>query len=318
MAENQSFVQFLNSLNPNSSGAGKFSHLVARVAHVVQGPFYIGTNLPDPNYKDPTSIGTITFELLNSNQSSTLVDSGNVTAKPLNSAIKQIPLEGELVYLIPGPSVDMNDTLTRLDYYYLLPYNTWNATNHNAFPSIKDYSNFILETIGRSYQDSLSTNQGINTAATSSLVMPLTSNFPEKSDIRTLRQFTGDTTIEGRWGNSIRFGSTIAVNGYENPWSSEGTKGSPITIIRNGQGTTAKDPPWFPTVENINRDPSSIYLTAGQKIVIDDINNNFSLASLQTQLQRTQTKAIPIQQQLTSTTNISALDQDRRIDSINS
>ena len=66
-------------------------------------------------------------------------------------------------------------------------------------------------------------------------------------------------------------------------------------------------------MENINRDPSSIYLTNGQKIVIDDINSSFSLASLGVQLQSTVTNAIPIQQQLTSTDTISSKEQDQRI-----
>jgi hypothetical protein len=119
--------------------------------------------------------------------------------------------------------------------------------------------------------------------------------------------------VEGRWGNSIRLGSTsIEVPGIEsqNNWSQGSTPGNPITIIRNGQGKPADNIPWIPTVENINRDPSSIYLTQGQKIVIDDIQRNFSLASLQVKLETTQTVVIPIQQQLTSTVTTSALQQD--------
>lgn len=312
MPYNQSFSQFMNSLSPNGDTVGVFTHYIARVAHVIQGPYLLGTNIPDPNYNDPTDIGSITFQLINSNQSSTLTSNGNLIAKPISSALKQIPVEGEIVYLIPGPSVNMNDTAQRQDFYYLQPYNTWNAANHNAFPNLGDYSNYVNR-ISRTYQDSSGTNQATNTSITGSLTMPLGPNFPEKSNIRTLRQFTGDTTLEGRWGNSVRFGSTVAVDGYENSWSSQGEPGTPITIIRNGQGKQSNDVVWFPTVEDINRDLSSIYLTAGQKIVIDDINNNFSLASLQTQLQKTQTNAIPIQQQLTSTNNISAQAQDERI-----
>ena len=75
--------------------------------------------------------------------------------------------------------------------------------------------------------------------------------------------------------------------------------------------------PWFPTIENINRDPSSIYLTNGQQIVIDDINNNFSLASLGVNLQSTITLSIPIQQQLTSIDTISPMTQDQKISEIN-
>lgn len=148
--------------------------------------------------------------------------------------------------------------------------------------------------------------------------MPLGPNFFEKADMRNLRQFTGDLTVEGRWGNSIRLGSSNPVPADQNPWSRTYIKdnvtyprpGNPITIIRNGQGKPADVAPWIPTVENINTDPTSVYLTQGQVIVIDDINNNFSLASLDTALTRTYTVAVPIQQQLTSTSNIAANEQD--------
>lgn len=317
MSDNQSFSQFISSLAPSADGL-MAAQLIARVAHVVQGPYLVGTNVPDIFYTNPTDIGSITFQLINSNQSATLASNSNVIARPISSAFKHIPVEGELVYLIPGPSVDMNTSSQRQDYYYLQPYNLWNAANHNAFPNMADFEAFISTVDNRSYEDSMNTKQSINTSVTGSTTMPLGPNFPEKANIRTLRQFTGDVTVEGRWGNSIRFGSTVAIDGYQNSWSSEGAPGTPITILRNGQGTPSDILPWFPTVENINRDASSIYLTAGQKIVIDDINNNFSLISLQAELKRTQTGAIPIQQQLTSTSNLSALEQDRRIDSINS
>jgi len=285
---------------------------IARVTHVVQGPYLLGTNVPDRYYKDPTSLGVITFQILNSNQNSTLEGGSNVTARPIDSALKHIPLESELVWIVPGPGLGMNESRGQRDYFYTAPYNLWNASHHNAFPDLGDYGEYTSD-IERSYQDSNQTNQAVNTSATGSLTFPLGPNFPEKSNIRSLRQFTGDVTVEGRWGNSIRFGSTTAVNGYENYWSATGSVGSPITIIRNGQGRQENDLPWFPTVENINRDPSSIYLTAGQQIIISDITNNFSLKSLEVQIQRTQTNAIPIQQQLTSTDTLSAAAQDERI-----
>jgi hypothetical protein len=176
-----------------------------------------------------------------------------------------------------------------------------------------DYGQYVSN-IERSYQDSSQTNQAINTSATGSLVFPLGPNFPEKSNIKSLRQFTGDVTIEGRWGNSIRFGSTSEVTRNENYWSATGSAGDPITIIRNGQGKQVDNLGWFPTVENINRDPSSIYLTAGQLIKIDDLAN-FSLASLSVPAEgiSLRTNSIPIQQQLTSIDTISAAAQDERI-----
>lgn len=309
---NPTYAQQQASYTGPTGEGTQFNYLIARVTHVVQGPVYIGTNVPDPYYKDPSDLGSITFQMLSGLQDRTLDSGGNLTARPIHSAIKQIPVEGEIVLLFPGPSRDLNEDRGRRDLFYTLPYNLWNFANHNAFPDLGDYGAYI-GAIERTYQDSTNTNQPVNTSSTGSLNMPLGPNFVEKGNIKVLKQFTGDVTIEGRWGNSIRFSSTNPVPADQNPWSKNSTPGNPITIIRNGQGVGSDNIPWIPTVENINRDPSSIYLTQGQQIVIDDINNNFSLASLDVVLERTYTVSVPIQQQLTSTDNISAQEQDQII-----
>jgi hypothetical protein len=63
-----------------------------------------------------------------------------------------------------------------------------------------------------------------------------------------------------------------------NYWSNAGNSGDPITIIRNGQGTPFDSDSFSTTVEDINSDKSSIYLTAGQEIVLEDVSN-FPFAS---------------------------------------
>lgn len=307
---NPTYAEQISSFVQGQNSTTGLNYLIARVTHVVQGPTLIGTNIPDPYYKNPTSLGTITYQLMQGTQDRTLQSAGNVTAKPMFSAIKHYPLEGEFVLLFPGPSEKLNTNKGAPAYYYTLAYNIWNDAHHNAFPDLGDYNEYIND-IRRSYIDSFDTKQPINTSATGSTTMPLGPNFVEKSNIRNLRQFTGDVTLEGRWGNSIRLGSTSAVPKDANPWSRRGGEpGNPITIIRNGQGEPGNNVPWIPTVENINKDPSSIYLTQGQEIIIDDINNNFSLASLDTVFARSYTVAIPIQQQLSSTDSTSPVVQD--------
>lgn len=310
---NPTFNQQVGADSNRPVGGGAGIHFIARVTHVVQGPFLVGTNVRDVYYKNPQDLGTITFQLLAGTQNSTLDSSGNIPAKPINSAVKHIPLEGEFVLILPGPGLGLNESRGQRDYFYMPPYNLWNASHHNALPDLGDYGDFVSD-IDRTYEDSSTVNQPINTSATGSLNFPLGPDFVEKSNIKSLRQFTGDVTMEGRWGNSIRFGSTT-TNKKSNFWSSEGEAGSPITILRNGQGRQGDDIAWIPTIENINRDPSSIYLTNGQKIVIDDISNNFSLASLGVALERVVTNSIPIQQQLTSIDTISPMEQDKRISS---
>lgn len=306
--------QINSTAQPVAGGMGS-AYLLARVTHVVTGPYYEGTQIPDPNYTNPSDLGKITYQLLDGTQNRTLQSSGNPPAKPLNSAVKQYPVEGEFVNILVGPSTGLNDNRNFRDYYYTLPFDLWGASHHNALPDLGDYGVYVNQTV-RSYSQSEGTNQPVNVSPTSSVSYPLGPNFPEQSTIKSLRQFAGDVTVEGRWGNSIRFGSTSAINKDANYWSKDSTPGNPITIIRNGQGRQLDDTPWLPTVENINRDPSSIYLTQGQRIVVDDIQNNFSLTSLQVNLQSAITVSIPIQQQLFAIDSLSPAEQDKRASKI--
>ena len=50
----------------------------------------------------------------------------------------------------------------------------------------------------------------------------------------------GDSLLEGRYGQSLRFGSTARSNfnfptEIQNNWSDSGKNGDPITILKNGQ-----------------------------------------------------------------------------------
>ena len=85
--------------------------------------------------------------------------------------------------------------------------------------------------------------------------------------------FEGDVSLQGRWGNSLRFGSTI--KNKLNDWSESGENGDAITIIRNGQHENNEET-WVPISENINEDKSSIYLTTSQKIPIEVASNSYN------------------------------------------
>ena len=313
---NTTFGQQISSYNQSQQKRESSNLLIARVTHVVTGPYIANTTTRDTYYNDPTDLGKIAFQFLIGYQDRTLDSAGNILAKPMNSAMKHIPVEGEFVQIVPGPGLGLNDTRGQIDYYYTPPFDLWGASHHNALPDIGDYGNYVNSTTNTPEQTS-TTNRATDVSFSGSTAYPLGPNFYEKSDVRALRVFTGDVTIEGRWGNSIRFGSTSPNRKADNYWSNTGSIGDPITIIRNGQGAQLDKTPWVPTVENINRDASSIYLTAGQRVVVDDIQNNFSLASWQINLDDIVTTSIPLQQQLTSYDNISPAEQDKRVETAN-
>ena len=84
----------------------------------------------------------------------------------------------------------------------------------------------------------------------------------------------GDLLYEGRFGNSIRLGSTAkSKSEYKNSWSTNGKNGDPITIIRNGQPGNSSNEGWLPITENLKNDLSSLYLTSYQRL------STFSVAS---------------------------------------
>jgi hypothetical protein len=316
MALNDTFANQIANEATRTGEDGTSLYLLARVTHVVRGPYLQNTDIKDVYYKNPSNLGTITYTLIDSSQNGTAQSAGNPPAKPVYSSLKQCPLEGEYVLILRGPSIAMNESRDSADYFYLPPFNLWNSSQQNALPDLGDYNNYV-NNIVRTYQQAAANNQPNNLSPTGSIQYPLGPDFVEKGNIKTLEQFVGDVTVEGRWGNSIRFGST-SLNKTANYWSTDNSSpGNPITILRNGQGRQNNDIAWIPTIENINRDPSSIYLTNGQKIVIDDISNNFSLASLGITLESTNTTSIPIQQQLTSIDTISPAAQDQRISNSN-
>jgi len=148
----------------------------------------------------------------------------------------------------------------------------WNHPHHNAFPQ---NSNILPPSQQKDYVE---TEAGsVRRVTDQSTEIFLGKTFVERGNIHPLLPFEGDRILEGRWGNSIRFGST--VTGSVNTWSSIGTNGDPITILRNGQGVQT-DEGWIPTIEDINNDDSSIYLTSTQKIPLQSravkINQYFS------------------------------------------
>jgi hypothetical protein len=210
--------------------------------------------------------GTIFFEPV---EGANLQSKNNNIAVPLLSFAKNYPLVNELVLLfqLPDNNLDTNNNTTR--YYYLNSIAIWNNQHMNGYPNLLKKST-TQPTENKSYQEiedgqtRKSTEEEINYDFNSPIVG---GTFVERSNVHPLLSYAGDIILEGRWGNSIRFGSTVKVD--SNNWSSNGENGDPITILRNGQPTDASEEGWVPTVENINEDLSSLYLTSNQTIPLE-------------------------------------------------
>lgn len=287
-------TRFVNSVSNTGGGNGGNQVNTSAIANISNN--FITARVTDivlnekhPRYKEVgewNGIGTIFFQYFDGsiNQRS--------FAYPFLPQIKTYPLVNEVVFLIAIPSkfVTGNNTFT-LDYYYLPAAGIWNHPHHNAYPEVKSYellqaqsANDYASTAG----DSLFVRRvedGSTEINLNSPTNPSQQTFVEKSNIHPILSFPGDTIHEGRWGNSIRFGSTtiLPINStteapdkaFQNNWSATGSSGDPITIIRNGQPTNSSDEGWIPITEDINKDLSSIYLTSYQKIPFSIANENF-------------------------------------------
>jgi hypothetical protein len=144
------------------------------------------------------------------------------------------------------------------------PTNLGMGPNSNIYPL--EYNNTTPPSQNLNYEQIES--GAVNIASSNPSPVSNISSFEENSNIHPLLPFMGDIIYEGRWGNSIRFGSTSlsTPSSISNNWSSTGDIGSPITIIKNGQPSKTSNLGVEPIVENINKDLSSIYLTSTQKI----------------------------------------------------
>ena len=152
--------------------------------------------------------------------------------KPINSNIKQIPIPGESVLIFQSLSHESTLEESYPQWYYMFPMALSSNTNSN-----------ILPTVGE---------------------LEFDTKF-EESQVSPLQPYRGDFMLEGRYGNSIRFSSTIDFkNNYSEPGNWRGNKnGDPILILSNGR--KYKENKDFVT-EDINTDQSSLYLTSTQKL----------------------------------------------------
>jgi hypothetical protein len=218
-------------------------------------------------YGEWNGLGTIEYTSVNNPKT------GLGVAKPLFPNIKNYPLINEIVYIISLPNTNIGTNSTSTSAYYINIIGLWNHPHHNAYPvnainpspeQQKDYEQVGEGSVRRVTDKSTEINLG--------------DTFKERTNIHPLLPFEGDIIYEGRWGNGVRFGST--VKNKPNNWSETGTDGDPITIIRNGQGKQDEQG-WIPVTENINNDDSSVYITSTQKIPIEASSTNYNSYTVQ-------------------------------------
>ncbi len=179
-----------------------------------------------PNFQATKTIGAIRYNLFDEDNFNEDPDNLYI-AYPLDSTTRTYPLKNEIVIINSGPAESVDREDSELKVYYSTVVSIWNASNHNAAPP----------------NDAKSTDLG--------------KGIEELDNVNILLPNSGDHIIDGRFGNSIRLGG---YKGTGNILTDNTNDGRPYTVISNGRpftGDILKG-----TVEDINKDQSSIYITS--------------------------------------------------------
>ncbi len=218
-------------------------------------------------------------------------------ARPGSSNIKQIPLVGEIVLIYKTFNQASNSTKRRESWYYLTPIDIQSSIHANLLPGLSG---------GKSQEQIDKTKPG--------------KTFKFRI-ISPLQPYEGDLLVEGRWGNSIRFGSTVDLTGTQShynipsPWKGSGggdlEQGSPIIVLSNGRKN--KPNKQF-VVEDIQTDNSSLYLTSTQKLTKFRLNNAIRTSAGETSFNGSQFIGVADRITLKSKSDIIVLDSKTSIE----
>lgn len=160
-------------------------------------------------------------------------------AQPLHTNVKQFPLLNEVVMIVQGPTSDIQSKVSTKDMYYSTVVNLWGSNHHNALPEPNTDISIVL---GK--------------------------DVKELADINPMYPFPGDIIIEGRQGQSIRLSGNMSL---ENKLVDESNNAKPFILISNGQIKTDNGIDYI--VEDINKDPNSLYFLSDHKTNLEAANN---------------------------------------------
>ena len=195
-----------------------------------------GTNKGQPDW---SKYGYINARMVISNTGSQNI----IPIAPMDPNIKQYPYPGEYVVVANYFG----------ELFYSQKINLFNKVDTNILAGLSKVQKPFLR---ESYKDNL----------------PNIAN----SNIRQLDAEEGDITFNGRFGQSIRFGSNVKeIKTSDSTVPDTGKLNSPNIIIRAGQGVKEFTPN-KPVKEDINLDGSSIWMTTNQKIDIN-LDNSHSI-----------------------------------------
>lgn len=187
------------------------------------------------------SINGIFYRPLDTRQSESNVTT-HAFAYQSSTHFKTVPIPGEIVEIITGPSPEpVSDSKKSNTKYYRRLLGVWNHPNSNV--SLNTYGDI----------DTDPTQKGA---------------FKQVDYVNPTRSAPGDIQIEGRFGQSIRL---TGAKGSANPFIDDSNIGKPAMLIAIGKG--AQETGFQTSLEDINADKTSIYVTTDHKIPLEQASS---------------------------------------------
>ena len=196
-------------------------------------------DINDPDCKDASMINGVIYRLPSLASDESTVD-GKSFAYQGSANLRILPLPGEIVKIDAKPSAGRGAKPGPSNKYWTEIVPIWGHPHHNASP----------DTAQEEWKNNL-----LGGLADSATINPIQAN-------------PGDMLLEGRLGQSIRFG------GYTGKASSivdEISSGKPVVLVSNGQIVTKNGTDLIQ--EDINKDYNSVYLVSDHKVPLTQINN---------------------------------------------
>ena len=198
-----------------------------------------------------------------------------IQARALDANIKNIPIAGEVVMLLKGPTSYNSYLGTGQEYYYTNPVSIQSSVHLNGIPGVTE----ILPKNNSNNTERVQNSQdGVPQKSSKNKEVKTTIDptFAQRDDVHPIQPYSGDIILEGRWGQSIRFSSTIDERGeypVKTYWQKGLTEiGNPILIISNGTNPKKKPHNEFIN-ENPDEDDASIWMTSGQSVKFTPASN---------------------------------------------
>jgi len=184
-----------------------------------------------------------------------------------------VPLIGEIVLLVEASGQASRDGTSRVEQYYLPAVNAWGDPNNNQVPAATFDANML--TVVQSDAEECNPS-GVYSSETTEQqpvdLEPALGRIFQRMQVRKLQPYEGDVMFEGRYGQSIRFGSTNKTGASPNSWSSGPGTNDCIFILSNGHRTAEEQ---MNHIEDVDQDGALLLIAGGNAIKFNPPSDNW-------------------------------------------